>query len=210
MNEIEDYSIELLNEHSCDKEYMEFIVNVPEASLATDLIVFFSNCTLSARITAESQVQDMVLLSGSNRLEFYSGSDTIKVEIYIDRLQNANIEHMSLSFSPMNAMPVSTDDIIIKNKPLQGYAVAIDFENAIAIAQGFDDCSDIEVQISDPSNQILNIKNSSANFVWKNQTLLCRLPVAIQHRVRIRYCTESGWMDWSDWKKFVCKRKMSL
>lgn len=210
MYEIEDHSIELINKYKCEEDSLEFCIDYPEGTLATELIAFFTNCTLSARITSGSQVQDMALFPGSNRLEFHDNSDSIKVELYIDALQDANIDHMSISFVAMNAMPVSIDDVIIKNKPAQGYAVSIDFEHAIGIAQGFEECNEIEVQIADPSNHIINIKNNTSNFKWKGQELFCVLPVAIKHRIRVRYSTGLGWIDWSDWKQFVCKRKMTL
>ena len=209
---MEDVSITLLENFVPKKSHMNFEIEYPDMVLATDIVVFFGGCALSCTIKIGEEVVDLELGSGSNRIPIESRDDRFVLDLNIDTedIEFAEISHMSLTFLDMNPVSINTADINFINKPQHGFAMGMDFEYAITTAKGFDECRDKEAQIRSPQGEIITVRHSSGNFVWRKDLLLCVLPVAIEYRVRLRYESSWGWGDWSDWKKFVCKRKMSL
>lgn len=209
---MEDVTLTLLDEFIPTENHLHFDQPYPEMAYATELVAFFEGCTLKCHMKIGEQECDIDLVSGSNRIPVDDRHDTFVLDLYItpEEGQEPLISHMSVVFLDMNPVPINTDDIRFINKPEHGFAMGIEFGYAVDTAKGFDDCFQKEAQIRSPQGQIITVRTSTGNFLWRKDTLLCMLPVAIEYRVRLRYESTGGWGDWSPWKVFVCKRKMSL
>ena len=95
--------------------------------------------------------------------------------------------------------------------PEQGVFISIDLSVPLDIAKGCDDVLEKHVQIRSADMSVIDIVESSGNFEWRDDELLCRgLRCGQEYSIRVRYKTEDGWIDWSDRVNFTPKRKMSL
>ncbi len=211
---MEDLSISLLQNFTPDEDNMHFDIRYPDMALATDVVVFFKGCDLSCTVTVGKTQVELDLEYGPNRIPIDFRDDRLVLDLNIDTdtedEESPFIPQLSITFLDMNPVPINTEDIHFINKPESGFAMGIDFEYALTTAQGFDECVDKEAQIISPQGETMTIRESSGNFLWRKDVLCCRLPVAIQYRVRLRYESSYGWGEWSDWNDFVCKRKMTL
>jgi hypothetical protein len=209
----ENIAIVLLEDHVPIENELSFKYEYPPMVLAADVLAFFDNCSLSCKIVTGSHMCDMDLVLGQNRIPIEKRDEYLNIYLYIkpnETLEDTIISHLSITFLDMNPLPINPADIVFRNKPAHLYAMGIDFTDAIESARGFEDCLDKEAQIMSPQGDVITVRTSTGNFAWREYMLLCRMPIAIEYRVRLRYNTSKGWSDWSEWQKFVCRRKMSL
>lgn len=209
---METLSLTLMEDASPTEKHLHFECPYPKMALASEVVAFFDGCDIHCTITVGDESCDMHLSSGSNRIEMEECGQDIVIDLYLnyEEGEKANIRHMSISCMDMSPVAINPEDIEFRNKLVQGFAMGIDFGYAINTAQGLDVCFEKRVQIKTPEEAIITIDAASENFVWRDNTLLCRLPIGIKHFVRIQYESTNGWVDWSPWKEFVCRRKMSL
>ena len=133
----------------------------------------------------------------------------ITVDTEIHEGADPLIAGIVLSFVPIYAIQIDIADIEFKQKPEQGWALLINFSEALEFALGLELCLKKQIEITTASEKWL-VQDSSGNFLWKGHNLYCHLPVGIPMRLRMRYETARGWVNWSNWMDFSCKRKGSL
>jgi len=185
---------------------------IPKFHLIDEAISFFSNCSLTLSVASGDEKQEVILEDGIPKdIVLASYGEDWDVELFINRPNedNADIYYLELAVVNMTAKRVKEEDIVIAKPVNYGSTLTIDFDDALSAAVGLEEVIDKEVQIKDQANHVM--PPIGQNFSWHGNKLSCRLAIASEYHVRIRYSTEDqGWLEWSGWHTFSAKRKLKI
>jgi len=175
------------------------------------IIANFKDCNIRAIFDSDNLTDEIELLPQHKSLipiETHSNIMSVILEIS-NAAEDAFIYEVAVELLYMGAVHINYRDLSFIQNPEQGFTVGINLKKALTLAAGYDKIRDKEVQILYPNGLKIPIRKSNDNFQWRGKVLYCKLPVGA-YKVRARYKTDNGWVNWSGWRNFRSKRKMTL
>ncbi len=205
---IELGEIAIVEDFVPEDEEWEKVFDYPYQTLVHEVVGVFKDCTVTCSISVDQESQDIFLTSGvSEPVEIEVLDKKITVALTVEDIgEDAFISYIALYFISLGPVPVRVSDVVVRQHPEHGKTMMFDVGESIELASGCETSIHKEAQIRNPDGTIFNIKQSTANFIWRGNKLYCDLPTGHTYAFRVKYKTEEREIEWSDWLSVPLKR----